>query len=429
MGQKNEESMTLSYEQNQSVFSQLGAGCYSLATGFAELLQKNATDDSWNKIDTGAICYVQNSNRKEYSLRLIDPGFNSNPPSEKCKILISADIEFSKDYPNLVTFTSSDNLFYGLNFSHNKEAGKFFGRVQYFQNERQKTAVQQEVQPMMIEQKSAEERSPLSFERSYVSAGFTNMHSLQAEGVHGGFIVKTNFVNISPAGFKRDKRVKEKKEEKIPKAAISYPKNFKHIAHIGDGAFCLNSPTIDPTVRDMFFFPNGFSQAVKKEPSGMRRQISKKEPEVCNATGLSSLQKISSFNERSPRRPPRPPPLQRPKTELVKDYENGIIKHEVCDKKNSPNFSNAHRCPSGRPPLCHKPSNIPNVEHKQLASRSPETANFAGQSTPTSSAFKKKLELAVCANYNHRRPDNSRPREITAENIDPSFRDKMRISS
>lgn len=46
----------------------------------------------------------------------------------------SADIEFSKDYPNLVTFTSSDNLFYGLNFSHNKEAGIFFGRVQYFQN-------------------------------------------------------------------------------------------------------------------------------------------------------------------------------------------------------------------------------------------------------------------------------------------------------
>lgn len=53
------------------------------------------------------------------------------------------------------------------------------------------------------------------------------MHSLQAEGVYGGFIVKTNFVNISPAGFKRDKRVKEKKEEKIPKAAISYPKNFE----------------------------------------------------------------------------------------------------------------------------------------------------------------------------------------------------------
>ena len=42
---------------------------------------------------------------------------------------------------------------------------------------------------------------------------------------------------------------------------------------MGDNAFCLNSPRIDPAVKDMFSFPNGFSQAVKKEPSGMRRQV------------------------------------------------------------------------------------------------------------------------------------------------------------
>ena len=41
---------------------------------------------AWTKIDMGAICYVIDYNKKKYSLRLIDPGLNNNPPSEKWKI-------------------------------------------------------------------------------------------------------------------------------------------------------------------------------------------------------------------------------------------------------------------------------------------------------------------------------------------------------
>lgn len=58
----------------------------TLVTGIVEVLVEDMRVHAWTKIDMGAICYVIDYNKKKYSLRLIDPGLNNNPPSEKWKI-------------------------------------------------------------------------------------------------------------------------------------------------------------------------------------------------------------------------------------------------------------------------------------------------------------------------------------------------------
>ncbi|VDD92975.1 unnamed protein product [Enterobius vermicularis] len=294
MDHKNEGSSMLSDEQNMNIFGQLGDECYTLVTGIVEVLMEDMKVHAWTKIDMGAICYVIDYNKKKYSLRLIDPGLNNNPPSEKWKIAISPDVEFAKTHPHLITFITPDDAVYGLNFSFQHEAETFFFRVQQLQNERRETVAPKKgiLKNFKWFPNSSDEHVTSYTVRHEASNGSVNtvkekektgttngrpksfLFSPITEGMDKAFTSITNFVDTKAKNFMKEKegKAKRNKHKEIKKFEISQPSEFQHLAHMGDSPFLHigNSPVYledsmtDQTVKEIYaFLGMDFSSASK----------------------------------------------------------------------------------------------------------------------------------------------------------------------
>uniref|UniRef100_A0A158R5Q1 WH1 domain-containing protein n=1 Tax=Syphacia muris TaxID=451379 RepID=A0A158R5Q1_9BILA len=317
---KNEGSAWLTYDENQNIFKLLGSRTHTLATGFGELLMHDQSNPGWNKMETGAICYVFDSSRKKYSVRLIDPGLNNNTPCEKWRVFITKETDFEKRHPNLVTFALPEDvdLLYGLNFSYKEEAEAFFSCVQQSQNE---ILEKNKRSPLLtwwppksihrhhksaddVEECSTQENTSGSFslEGEKAASPMSNerpksVFSPFTERMDVAFNSFQNFVDSKTKGLRKNKK---KKKSKLSKFDIGEPRNFQHKVHAGDSPFVLDDADVDETVRVVYDQLNwDYQKAPKTEielvkttvRNEMKRQsmrVKKAKPQNTNGPVLTS---------------------------------------------------------------------------------------------------------------------------------------------
>ncbi|KHN73838.1 Wiskott-Aldrich syndrome protein, partial [Toxocara canis] len=224
---------------NKKIFDFLGARCFTLATGVAQLLYGDTSKCEWETIATGVICYVRDYNKREVSVQLVDPGY-PRPSMGVWKLVVSSNVAFIKKHPNLVTFEADDETLYGLNFSLSSEAEKFFFSVQNQQIERKRrTALKkgrtntmpQETAPpipsvkeskeLMQREKNADTTKQILGEASHElsSAAQSLLTDLSTR-------MDNAFTSIKRSVPKRKKSESMKKKKKLDKLDIGLPTDF-----------------------------------------------------------------------------------------------------------------------------------------------------------------------------------------------------------
>lgn len=204
---ENHESELLGKEGNQQVFKLLGSRCQSLATAVIQLyVTQPPHHQQWLKKETGALCFVKDSARKNYFFRLYCLKLN--------KLVWEHEMYNNMEYNENTSFLhifEGDDYMVAFNFASTKEALHLKGLVQ---------------QKINLKKRKEEKRHRQSTEITHKAPLPTDLS--------GVGLRKTT----DPAAKQARRR------RNLTKADISQPTDFKHISHVGwnpESGFDINS--------------------------------------------------------------------------------------------------------------------------------------------------------------------------------------------
>uniref|UniRef100_A0A1X7U2E2 WH1 domain-containing protein n=1 Tax=Amphimedon queenslandica TaxID=400682 RepID=A0A1X7U2E2_AMPQE len=218
---QNEPSSLLSNEENQTIFTILGARRVTRATAVVQMYHAHPNPNKWQKISTGVVCFVKDNIQKSYFIRLIDlknrsVAFEQELYDEFC---------YSKDRPYFHSFPGHDFMV-GLNFASEEEAEKFCAAVE---------------SKITYARRATMKRKPPSEPKKPVNT------------VAPGPVANKDPYSLGVDGSDKGKLNKPKGGKKLTKADIGLPTEFRHLAHVGwdpqTGAF--NSSNIKPEWKNL----------------------------------------------------------------------------------------------------------------------------------------------------------------------------------
>ncbi|ESO83677.1 hypothetical protein LOTGIDRAFT_169157 [Lottia gigantea] len=208
----NKDSLLLAADENETLFSCLGKGCVTLASGVVQLYLSDTQDGQrWNKRCCGVATLIKDNTKRSYYIRVYD--------IKKKQML------WEQELYNQFRYKSPRNYFHtfecekqqaGLNFASEDEANLF------------KSAVEQKLH-----------------ERSQRKMGNQPKMSTSTDSKLNG---STNALNTA-----KSKSKKEKKKGKLTKDDIGTPTNFKHLSHVGwdpNKGFDMNN--LEPDMHNLF---------------------------------------------------------------------------------------------------------------------------------------------------------------------------------
>ncbi|XP_048739047.2 actin nucleation-promoting factor WASL-like [Ostrea edulis] len=212
---KNVSSLLLRDDENDVLFSMLGRGCLTLATGVVQLyLAEPPTRQRWSKRVTGVACFIKDNPKRSYFIRVYD--IKQRQCVWEQEIYNQFRYKSPRDYFH--TF-EAENSQAGLNFASEDEANKFKSNVEQKLLERHRRR---------IEKKSNRVQN--------TNAANTQMRTTQVQITPGPApVAQPISVSLSSgtSTVKETKKNKKDKKKKLTKEDIGTPSNFRHVNHVG----------------------------------------------------------------------------------------------------------------------------------------------------------------------------------------------------
>lgn len=216
----NRPSTLLSADENEQVFSLLGRKCQTMCTAVAQVYQTEGTSHSiWKKKHTGALCFVRDSSKRSYFMRMYC--LLKNELVWEHEIYDSVNI--TKARPYLLTFEGQDGNV-GLNFASEGECDSYY-KIAVTMEERSRKRQERRVRsrgqaaaPSTAQPVETEEQTKVTL-RNHPQISSVSITP------------SANTSPLKPLG-NVDKKSK-KRGRKFTKSDISNPTNFIHVSHVG----------------------------------------------------------------------------------------------------------------------------------------------------------------------------------------------------
>ncbi|XP_059163977.1 actin nucleation-promoting factor WASL-like isoform X3 [Physella acuta] len=240
-------SILLQQEENVDLFDTMGRLCLSLATGVVQLyLADQADRNRWNKRCCGVACFVKDSSKKSFFIRVYD--LKKKQMIWEQEIYNQIVYKTPREYFH--TF-EAENCQAGLNFASEDEALKFKKAVEGKLNERQRK--RQGRKRQTVASKPGYESANLPQGPPPPRSNLTPIPSSQPVSVNVELNRSNNNISTSAGNVKKNKDNKKDAKKKLTKADIGTPSNFVHVSHVGwdpDKGFDMNN--LDPDMQTLF---------------------------------------------------------------------------------------------------------------------------------------------------------------------------------
>ncbi|KAI5734706.1 hypothetical protein M8J77_009712 [Diaphorina citri] len=236
-------SSLLTRQENEAVFKLLGNRCQALSTTVIQLFTTDGPNDNeWHKRCFGILCLVKDNPRKSYFFRLYC--------LTRKQLLWEHELYTGMDYmapQNFLHIFEAEDCVVAFNFASEEEAR----HMRYV---------------ILEKQKRIERRHRASTQPRHATPGADRERSRTLQPA-----VLTNGTNLTPksrhmrslSGGRGGDRRRDGKKNKLTKADISSPTEFRHVSHVGfdpnrgfDAVDIQNSPELE-----MFFEKAGVSQS------------------------------------------------------------------------------------------------------------------------------------------------------------------------
>ncbi|KAE9421214.1 hypothetical protein Angca_004103 [Angiostrongylus cantonensis] len=303
----NTGSKLLERQENEMLFSILGADNVSLSAAVVELLF--VENKQWKLTFRGVVSLVKDYQNRAYFLRLYD--ILSGRKLWDFRLYKGFRAVGYGNCPYLLTFEDeSRRQSYGLNFSSVEETHDFKGHLdKRYEQESKPSAAKNPLTPpnaSFCMSSSTANSVPLAS----VSSGVTPVGTM----VHAEKVFTTGNSN---SFFSRKEKKKKEKRPRIRKEDISNPTNFQHKAHVGwdqDNGFSNNmcdSEPMDESIQNII-------RAAGQDPTSMSKKTIKFVYDfIENYKDSDGLITVQSYKPSTPNLPPQwsspapPPPPSR----------------------------------------------------------------------------------------------------------------------
>ncbi|XP_067022099.1 actin nucleation-promoting factor WASL-like isoform X1 [Acropora muricata] len=253
----NRPSRCLKSFENDEIFHLIGRRCVTLATSVAQLyIAPPESRTRWKKKLTGVICFVKDSNKHSYFLRMYSLATKSLEWEQE----LYNQFHYNASPPYFHTF-EGDTYNVGLNFAEVEEAKNFYNEIE------QKLAAKRRRQDKKRENSSRHKQAP----PPPAVGGQVDMSkrvSLHTKENTDGMSHSPSQTSLSSIDSSTQKKKSNKKESKsssgnnkkggkrrITKEDIGNPENFKHVGHIGwdpKGGFDIDNVQMDDNWKKLF---------------------------------------------------------------------------------------------------------------------------------------------------------------------------------
>jgi len=225
---ENKPSFLLTREENEQLFRLIGNRCKSIATAVVQVLYPSPPSYSqWNKRHCGVLCFIKDNVKRSYFFRIFC--------LTKQELLWEQELYNSFEYhaprPYFHTFEGDESRV-GLNFAEQAEAEFYLAAVKDYLKQkidrREKRRSQAAQQPRLVN------KPPVNSEP---------LAQAPTPAPTSSWIIP----NFSSKKNKKDKK------QKLTKADIGLPSDFKHVSHVGwdpNKGFALEN--VDPTLLQFF---------------------------------------------------------------------------------------------------------------------------------------------------------------------------------
>ncbi|XP_059049282.1 actin nucleation-promoting factor WASL-like [Achroia grisella] len=238
---ENRQSLLLSREENDQVFSLIGPKCQSLATAVVQLFTTEGPAHSeWKKKDTGVLCLIKDNAKRSYFFRM----YCLCRKTMIWEHEVYLQIEYKSPRPYLHTFEAEEYMT-AFNFANEDEA-----------NILKKILIEK----IELRKQRRQERRARSMLATRANSTSSQNYAPRHNGVHPSPAPAAspapsptpplpalpalpaptvNPVPLPPksaaltSGYTLKSTNKKLKTKKITKADISAPQDFKHISHVG----------------------------------------------------------------------------------------------------------------------------------------------------------------------------------------------------
>ncbi|XP_061178867.1 actin nucleation-promoting factor WASL-like [Saccostrea echinata] len=229
---KNVPSLLLRDDENDALFSMLGRGCLTLATGVVQLYTADPPmRQRWSKRIAGIACFIKDNQKRSYFIRVYD--LKQRQCVWEQEIYNQFRYKSPRDYFH--TFEAEDSQA-GLNFASEDEAFKFKNNVEQKLLERHRRR---------IEKKSNKGQNTPAQPRT-VQVNIAPGPAPAAQPISVGLSSGTNTV-------KESKKGKKDKKKKLTKEDIGTPSNFRHVNHVGwDPEKGFEMEKLDEDMKNLF---------------------------------------------------------------------------------------------------------------------------------------------------------------------------------
>ncbi|XP_026323985.1 neural Wiskott-Aldrich syndrome protein-like [Hyposmocoma kahamanoa] len=230
---ENRSSILLSRDENDQVFSLIGAKCQSLATAVVQLFTTEGPGHSeWKKKDTGVLCLIKDNSKRSYFFRI----YCLYRKAMIWEHEVYLQIEYKSPRPYLHTFEAEEYMT-AFNFANEDEA-KLLRNVLIEKIEQRKQRREERRQRSALSHRANSTSSSQNFALT--------SHAPRHNGIAPPLppapiqelppprkpVVPSNANSIS-GGYTIKSSSRKPKTRKLTKADIGMPLDFKHVSHVG----------------------------------------------------------------------------------------------------------------------------------------------------------------------------------------------------
>ncbi|XP_072935575.1 actin nucleation-promoting factor WAS-like [Epargyreus clarus] len=260
---ENRQSILLSRDENDQVFSLIGSKCQSLATAVVQLFTTEGPEHSeWKKKDTGVLCLIKDNSKRSYFFRIYCL-------CRKAMIWeheVYMQIEYNSPRPYLHTFEAEEYMT-AFNFANEDEA-KILRNILIEKIELRKQRREDRRQRSIQAARTNSSSSYGSARLNGVAAAPAPAPSPAPARVPVPALPAPQPAKSNTFSGYTMKSSKKPKTRKLTKADIGMPQDFKHVSHVGwdaDKGFDVDLPEEEML---SFFSKAGISQSqLQDEPT------------------------------------------------------------------------------------------------------------------------------------------------------------------
>lgn len=231
---KNVPSLLLRDDENDALFSMLGRGCLTLATGVVQLYTADPPmRQRWSKRVTGIACFIKDNQKRSYFIRVYD--IKQRQCVWEQEIYNQFRYKSPRDYFH--TFEAEESQA-GLNFASEDEAAKFKNNVEQKLLERHRRRMDKKTIKAQNTPQNAQPRT--------VQVNIAPGPAPAAQPISVGLSSGTGTI-------KESKKNKKDKKKKLTKEDIGTPSNFRHVNHVGwDPEKGFEMEKLDEDMKNLF---------------------------------------------------------------------------------------------------------------------------------------------------------------------------------